>query len=81
MINLYISYKLNPELRNVNTDFTFNALNNCLFWSVKLTKSPDLDKYKYSGYSIGFDSCSEFVFTDRSFAENVISLGADINSS
>ena len=41
VINLYISYKLNPELRNLNTDFT---LNSCLFGSVKLTKNDDLDK-------------------------------------
>ena len=32
------------------------SLNNCLFGSVKLTKNADLDKYKYSCYSIGFDS-------------------------
>ena len=33
VINLYISYILNPLLRNLNTDFT---LNNCLFGSAKL---------------------------------------------
>ena len=41
VINLYISYILNPRLRNGNTDFT---LNNCLLGSVKLTKNADLDK-------------------------------------
>ena len=46
VINLYISYTLGPQLRNLNTDFT---LGNCLLGSVKLTKYPDLDKYKYSG--------------------------------
>ena len=50
---LHISYKLNPQLRNLRRDFT---LNNCLFGSVKLTKNADLDKYKYSRYGIGFDS-------------------------
>ena len=40
-------------MRSLNTDFT---LVNCLFGSVKLAKSPDLDKYKYTGYSIGFNS-------------------------
>ena len=48
-INLYISYTLNPQLRNLNTEFT---LGNCLFGSVKLTKNADLDKYKYTGYDI-----------------------------
>ena len=33
VINLYISYILNPLLRNLSTDFT---LNNCLFGSAKL---------------------------------------------
>ena len=51
VINLYISYILNSWLRNLNTNFT---LNNCLFWSEKVTKNADLDKYKYSGYGIGF---------------------------
>ena len=43
VINLYISYALGPQLRNLNTDFT---LGNGLFGSVKLTKNTDLDKYK-----------------------------------
>ena len=55
-------YKLNPQLRNLNTDFT---LNNFLSGSVKLSKNADLDKYKYSGYDIGLGSRSEF-FLDRS---------------
>ena len=76
--NLYISYKLVPELRNFNTDF---ALNNCLFRSVKLTKNADPDKYKCSGYGIGFNSRSEFLFIDGSFGKNVIIFWADINSS
>ena len=45
-IKLYIFYKLNPHLTNLNTDFT---LNNCLFRSVKVTKNADLDKYKIRG--------------------------------
>ena len=53
MITLYISYTLGPELGNPSTDF---ILSNCLFGSAKLTKNSDLDKYKYTSYSIGFDS-------------------------
>ena len=56
-INLYISYILGPQLRNLNTDFT---LGNCLFGSVELTRNADLDKYKYTGYSIGLVARSEF---------------------
>ena len=60
VINIYISYILNPWLKDLNTNFT---LSNCLFASVGLTKNADSDKYKYSGYGIGFNSCSEFSFT------------------
>ena len=42
VINLYISYTLGSQLKNLNTNFT---LGNCLFGSVKLTKNADLDKY------------------------------------
>ena len=46
VINLYISYKLNPQLRNLNTKFT---LGYCLFGTIKLTNNSYLDKYNYSG--------------------------------
>ena len=56
-------------------------LNNCLFGSVKLTKNADRDKHKYSSYSIGYDSRSELLFTDRSMGKNVFLFGADMSSS
>ena len=76
--NLYISYTPGNQLRNLNTNFT---LGNCLSGSVKLTKNADLDKYKYTGYSIGFDSCSEIFFTGGGYGQNVIIFGADMSSS
>ena len=72
VVNLYISYRLTPWLRNLNRYFT---LTNCLFGSVKLTKNADPDKYKYSDYGRGFDSRSEFLFTDGSMRRNVFILG------
>ena len=54
------------------------TLNNCLFGSVKLTKNADPVKYKYSGYGIGVDSRSEFLFTDGSMGRNVITFVADM---
>ena len=78
VINLFISYILNPWLRNLNTDF---ILMTCLFGSVKLTKNADLDTYKYSGYDRGFDSRSEFSFTVGSLVKNVIIFGACMSSS
>ena len=75
VINLHIFYALSPWLRNLNTYFTLNI---SLFGSVKLTKNVDLDKYKYSSYSLRFCSRSEFSFTD---GKNVIIFGADMSSS
>ena len=67
--HLYISYILNPCLRNIDINFT---LNNCLLGSVKLTKNADLYKYKYSSNVIGFDSRLGFLFTDGSMGKNVV---------
>ena len=78
VINLFILYTLDPKLRNSKTDFT---LSSCLFGSVKLTKNADPDKYKHNFSRIGFDSRSEFLFTDGSYEKNVIILVADMSSS
>ena len=41
----------------------------------------DLEKCKYNGRNIGYDSRSEFLFTDGRKGRNVIIFGADISSS
>ena len=41
IINIYISYLLGCQLRNLNKDF---SLADDLFWSVKLTENADPDK-------------------------------------
>ena len=74
---MYFLYT-NLKLRNLNTDFT---LGNCLFGSVKLTETSDLNKYKDSGHGIGFDSCLKLSFTYRCFVKNVIIFGADMSAS
>ena len=76
ILNIYIVYKLSPNL--IIHDFT---LENCFFGTVKLTKNNDIDKYKYSGYGIGFDSSGTFLFPDGGFGQNVIRFGADMSSS
>ena len=53
----------------------------CLFGSVKLSKNAELDKYKYIGFDIGFDSRSEFSLPDGSMEKNVIISGPDMSSS
>ena len=51
-----------------------------MFGAVKLTKNPDIDKYKYFGYGFGFDGRGEFSFGDG-FGQNVISFWADMSIS
>ena len=43
------------------------TLKNCLFGAVTLTKNVDIDKNKYSGYGIGFDRRSNFLFPSGGF--------------
>ena len=57
------------------------TLKNCLFGAVTLTKNADIDKYKYSGYGIGFDRRSSFSFPGGGFGQNVLIFGVDMSSS
>ena len=40
------------------------SVGNSLPRAVKLTKDVDPDKYKYSGYGIGFNACGSFLLSD-----------------
>ena len=51
VVNIYI---VCGKSKNFNIS-SYSALGNCLFGVVSLIKDPDIDKYKYSKYSIGFD--------------------------
>ena len=64
-------------VKKFNTDST---LNQWFFWYVKQTKNADPDKYKYNGYSIGFNSRPKPLFTDGSKGRNVIISWADMSS-
>ena len=57
------------SFKNLKKYFT---LGNCLFGSVELTKNADVYKYKYSGYGIGFDTCSYFLFTYGSYGKKCL---------
>ena len=57
------------------------ALKNCLFGAVTLTKNAGIDKYKYSGYGIGFDRRSSFSFPSGGFGQNILIFGVDMSSS
>ena len=55
--NIYIVCEMN--LKDLGYD-DYPLLENSLFGVVKLVKSADIDKYKYSGYGIGFDKRETF---------------------
>ena len=57
IVRIYIVYELGASGSH-NNDPT---LKNCLFGTLILTKNADIDKYKYSGYGIGFDRRSSFL--------------------
>ena len=57
------------------------TLKNCLFGAVTLTKNTDIDKYRYSGYGIGFDRRSSFSFPGGGFGQNVLIFGVDMSFS
>ena len=46
-----------------------------------MTKNVDVSKYKYFGYSIGFDEKRTFSHQSGSFGNNAIILGVDMSSS
>ena len=46
-----------------------------------MTKNADIEKYKSSGYGIGFDIRSSFSFPSGGFGQNVLIFGADMSSS
>ena len=76
IMNIYIVYRLTPYVNTLGV-----TLENCLFVAVKSTKNADIDKYKYSGYGIGFDSRGSFSRSSGRYGENVIIFGADMSSS
>ena len=46
-----------------------------------MTKNADIDKYKYSGYGIGFNRKVSFSFPSTGLGRNVIIFGVDMSSS
>ena len=77
VVNIYIVYELGGSSSNANDP----TIKNCLFGTVTLTKNVDIERYKYSGYGIGFDRRSSFSFTGGGFGQNVLIFGADMSTS
>ena len=77
IVNIFTVYELDASSSNDNDP----TLKNCLFGAVTLTKNADIEKYKYSGYGIGFDRRGIFSFPGGGFGQNVLIFGADMSSS
>ena len=77
VVNIYIVYELDASGSH-SSDPTIKKF---LFGAVTLTKNADIEKYKYSGYGIGFDRRSSFSFPNGGFCQNVLIFGADMISS
>ena len=52
-----------------------------MFVTVRLTKYFDVDKYKYSGYGVGFDRHGFFSHSSGGTGRNIIIFGVDMSSS
>ena len=76
--NIYIVYEMNKTDNTTSSDLT---LENCLFGAVTLTKNGEIDKYKYSGYGIGFDRRGSFSYPGTGLGQNIIIFGVDMSSS
>ena len=63
VVNIYIVYELGTSSSH-SSDPTIEI---CLFGAVNLTKNADIEKYRYSGYGIGFDKTSSFSFPSGGF--------------
>ena len=77
VVIIYNVYELAASSSH-NSDPT---IKNCLSGAVTLTKNADIEKYKYSGYGIGFDRRSSFSFPSGGFCQNVLMFGTDMSTS
>ena len=76
VIDIYSVYELDASSSYDN----YPTIKKCLFGAVSLTKNADIEKYKYSGYGIGFDRRSSFSFTGGGFCQNVSIFVADMST-
>ena len=76
VVNLYVVYEI-TNFQGVN----YPTLTSALFGAVKLSKSAEIDEYKYFGYWIGFDGEGSFPHPIGGTGRNVVIFGVDISSS
>ena len=77
-MNIYFVYEIS---NNDNNNSNYPTLKHCLFGAVSLTKNSDIDKYKYSGYGIGFDGHRSYSHSSGGNGRNEIVFEVDMSSS
>ena len=77
IVNMYIVYEIN-KIIDISD---YPTLQNCLFGAISLTKNADIDKYKYSGYGIGFERHRSFSSPGIGLGRNLLIFGVDMGSS
>ena len=77
VVNIYIVYQMSKSI-NISD---YPTLESCLFGAATLTKNAYIDRYKYSGYGIGFDRHGSFLFPCTGLGRNVITFGVDMSLS
>ena len=76
VVNIYIVYEINKSI-NISD---YPTLENCLFGAVRLTENAYIDKYKYSGYGIGFGKNGSYS-SGTEVGRNAIIFAVDMSSS
>ena len=74
IIDIRIVYEINKNCKIRS----YPRLENCLFRAVSLTKTAEIDKYKYSGHCIGFDRKGKFS-VGNGFGRNCMIFGVGIS--
>ena len=77
IVNIYTVY----EIVGSYNDDNYPTLKKVLFGAVKLTRNADINKYRYSGYRIGFDGKGYFSHPRVENGKNVILFGVYMSSS
>ena len=77
VVNIYNCYEISKSI-NISK---YPTLENCLFRAISLTENAVINKYKYSGYGIGFDRHWSFSTPGIGLEQNAIIFGVDKSSS
>ena len=80
LVNIYIVCEI-TKVVDLSSNNNRPTIENALFGAVSLTKNADIDKYKYSGYGIGFDRHGSFSSPGTGLGRNVIIFGVDMSLS